>query len=267
MREYAAGKEVCLVSTKPDNPVLAAHLKAGGLAACIGPHGPASEIKLCRGAGVIGKMAVADIPATFGGAFEPAVHNALFATAIAYGMGIDFATIRVALEKFQSTLDTNPGRMNFIEGLPYTLLVTWADGREPLGELARFVRGLETAGRKSILLTGMGNRPDSYLLDMSKSASGVFDRYVCSDWTDLRGRPAGVVARVLAQGLSAAGVSADRIAVASSYDQALEQACGGAGAGDLLVILNFNHPNVVKVARALADRSPGRPNDAGRSRS
>lgn len=230
---------VCLVTENPENPAVVAHLSAGGVAAIAEGELPASMLKLYEGQRLIGALAAADIPATWGGVYRPSVVNALYAAAIAHAMGIGFATIAAALGKFQSTPQSNPGRMNFHDHLPYRLLVTWVDGKEPIAELARFVDRLEVRGKKHLMLSAVGNRPDDFLLDSGRAAAGVFSRYVCADWEDLRGRPACAAAQLLADGLIGKGVPKTHVFVAATHDDGLMAAFDSAEPGDLLVIATY----------------------------
>ena len=238
MREHIAAS-ICLVTERPDNPAVQEHRLAGGAAAVLeGPAG-APMLKLYAGDRIVGEMPAADIPASWGGAFRPAMVNALYAAAIAHGLGIGFAAIAAALAKFQSTAQSNPGRMNFYENRPFRVLVTWADGRHSIADLARFVQSREVHGTKRLLLCAMGNRPDNFLLETGAAAAAAFGQYICCDWVDLRGRPPRATAALLAQGLTGAGVPHQSVAVAADYDDGLRMAFDSALPGDLLVVTSF----------------------------
>ncbi|HEX9719919.1 MAG TPA: Mur ligase family protein [Ramlibacter sp.] len=230
---------VCLVTEDRDNPVVLEHRLAGGTAAVLDAQRQAPVLKLYAGQQLVGELAAAAIPATWGGAFRPTAINALYAMAIAHGMGVEFTVIAAALAKFESTPDSNPGRMNVYDHLPYRVIVTWADGRRPVAELARFVQTQKVSGTKRLLLCAVGNRPDDFLLDMGAAAASAFGHYVVSDWEDLRGRPAGATAALLAQGLTGAGVPPERVAVAADYYDGLSTAFESAAPGDLLVVVSY----------------------------
>ena len=121
MRDHVAAPALCLVSASPDNPAVAAHRQAGGATGILHRQdgsGLQSEIRLFHGQTLIGAVSASEIPACHGGRFEPPLIAALYAAAIADGLGVDFGTIRAGLAGFDSDFDTNPWRMNFIEGLP-----------------------------------------------------------------------------------------------------------------------------------------------------
>lgn len=228
---------VCLVTEDSDHTEVAGHRSAGGTAAILDGQDASSILKLYEGSRLVGEMPAADIPATWGGAFRPATVNALYAAAIAHGMGVPFSTIRAALGQFQSTPQSNPGRMNFYEDRPYRLLVSWADGHHAVAELARFVQTLKVAGSKRLMICSAGNRPDDFILAMGSAAAASFDHFVCSDWKDLRGRDPGGTAALLARGITQAGVPGEKVLLVPDYKKGLSTAFAGAQPGDLLVVL------------------------------
>jgi cyanophycin synthetase len=167
--------------------------------------------------------------------------------ALAYGMGVQFNIIRKALQSFQSTEETNPGRMNFYDHLPFRVLITWADGPQALEELGRFIQGMNVSGEKYLMFCAGGNRPDQFIKDMGKSVAGIFTHYICSDHTDLRGRPPGEVAELLFEGLKEQGVGQESITVASSHQNALEVAFNMPSVNDLLVVCTFEPDTAKKI--------------------
>jgi cyanophycin synthetase len=238
MRDGVTAATTCLVSMRPDNPAVADHLNAGGLAVFLSAAEEAA-IRLYKGHELLGTVPGADIPASYGGHFRPILCNAMFAMALAYGMGVEFAVIRDALGAFQSTDRTNPGRMNFYDHLPFKVLITWAGCSQALDELARFIEGMGVGGKKYLMFCAIGNRPDPFIREMGKSVAGIFTHYICSDHTDLRGRRSCEAAALLRDGLLENGVGAESITLASSHQNGLETALGMPAAGDLLVICTY----------------------------
>ena len=254
MREHIKAPRVCLVSSRPDNPVLLEHLAGGGIAAYLTGVGTSTRLCLHQEKAEIGSLPAGEIPAAWGGSYQPAMVNALFAAAIAYGMGCEFQLIRQALLQFQSNLETNPGRMNLYRGLPYSLLLTEADGAVPMGALANFVAGFAVSGERRLMLCAAGNRPDAFIMASARAVAGGFSLYVCTDYYQLRGRAPGEVARLLAQGLEGAGVPRGRILVVSPLEEAMRVAVEGAGPGDL-VVFNTNGRQAELTLRQLRELS------------
>jgi cyanophycin synthetase len=238
MRDQIVSANTCLVSMHSDNPLIWDNLKAKGFAAFLN-HKKDPVIHFYKRDELIGVIAATEIPATYNGLFRPALSNAMFAMAMAYGMGVEFNVIRNALNVFQSNEETNPGRMNFYEHLPFKVLITWADGPQALAELANFIKSMSFSGDKYLMFCSVGNRSNQYIKDMGKSVAGIFTHYICSDHDHLRGRPPCEAAELLSEGLIEQGVSRDRITIASSHQNALEIALNKPSINDLLIICSY----------------------------
>lgn len=230
----------CLVTMTAESPVVRDHLSRGGVAVRLEGNGAEAMIRLYEGNKMVHSMAVLDIPASWGGRYRPAINNAMFAAAITYGMDVSTQSIQAGLRSFQSDEVSNPGRMNFYDHLPYGLLITWADGPEAACEIADFVSLYTISGKKHLMLAAMGNRPDAFIVETALAFSGRFDRYISTDWEDLRGRAPGEVAGLLASGFKNGGVDQSSIEVATSYDDGLSRAFAKPSQGDLLVIVSFS---------------------------
>lgn len=238
MQPSLHASHVCLVSMSADNEAVQNHLNADGYAIFYDDAAPA-VIHFYRGNALIGKLAAADIPATLHGNFRPAIVNAMFAIALAYGMGLDFEKIRAAICHFISDSEHNPGRMNFYEGLPFKLLVTTFDGPIAAHELARYMHNQKVTGKKTLLFDAAGDRPDDFICSISQVFASAFDEFICCDYTDLRGRAPMQVAHLLESGLLSSGIKNENITVAPTYQQALEIAFAKAQAGDFLVVESY----------------------------
>jgi cyanophycin synthetase len=246
MREHVRSRRLCLFSRNPDHPALALHRAAGGCSAGIAGAGSSARIVLAEGATEIGGLDIRDIPATLGGAAMGKACNAAFALAMAHGLGIPFAASAAALRTFASTPETNPGRLNLHHDLPFTALVDWPDGPEASAELAAVARSLVVAGKRVLLLTGVGNRSDPFILASAEAVGGHFDRYICSNYSDLRGRAADAVPSLLRSGLMRQGIAAERIVCIADFAKALEQAIAAAAKDDLLVVASFATDGVLQ---------------------
>jgi len=238
MRDQVVASNTCLVSRLSDNPVIIDHMKVKGFTAFLN-NKKKPVINLYKGNELIGSLSATEIPASYEGVFRPALFNAMFAMALAYGMGVEFNIIRNALSVFQSNEETNPGRMNFYEHLPFKVLITWAGCAQALEELAHFIQGMDFLGKKYLMFCSMGDRPNRFIKDMGKSVAGFFTHYICSDHDDLRGRPPCEAAELLSEGLIENGVSREKITIASSHQNALEIALNKPSINDLLVVCTY----------------------------
>lgn len=238
MRDQVRATETCLVTMGARNAVVLGHLEQGCAAAVFQPD--AGEIRFLRGEHVLCAVRVEEIPSTWGGLYRPAVGMAMFAMALAIGLGIEPGVVADGLRSFVSDERGNPGRMNVRNDLPYRLILTTGDGPEPIRALVDLVGRLPVGGRRILMLAAMGNRTDAFLRSLGRTAAGAFDTYVCSDSVELRGRSPGEVATLLAEGLDEAGVTPERIRVAENHDAALRMAFAEARQGDLLVVQSFH---------------------------
>lgn len=245
MREHVRSRRVCLYSGNPGHPELLAHQKAGGCTVTLTHNDTVSIITLCEGSQKLGSMDTRDIPATLGGIAKGKAVNAAFAIAIAHGLGLSFATASAALRSFVSSHSTNPGRLNLLNDLPFTALLDWTDGPVATAELAAVAANLKVAGQRTLLLTAVGNRPDEFIIAAARATARQFNHYICSNYSDLRGRTPDAVPELLRSGLINAGVPAERIRCVADFGLALEQAITLSRQDDLLVVASYNTDAVI----------------------
>ena len=89
------------------------------------------------------------------------------------------------------------------------------------------------------MFSSVGDRPNRFIKDMGRGVAGIFTHYICSDHTDLRGRPPCETAELLSEGLIENGVSRESITIASSHQNALEIALKMPSMNDLLIICTY----------------------------
>ncbi|MCE9507977.1 MAG: acetate--CoA ligase family protein [Alphaproteobacteria bacterium] len=239
MREHVRSRRLCLFSARPDHPEVEAHRAAGGCSVVIDGDGASACIVLTEGGGICGTLPVVKIPATLGGRAMAKAVNAAFAVAIAHGLGVPFHTTAEALSRFDSSYETNPGRQNFYRQLPFDVMIDWLDGPEAARELAAVSAQLTVTGKRLLLLTGVGNRPDDFIINTGKVLSAGFDRYFCTNHKDLRGRAPDEVPDLFRRGLMEGDVPEAHIRCIGDPHRALGEALGTAEAGDLLVVVNY----------------------------
>jgi len=232
MRSHAGTKRIGLVSAGNANPKALKHRDAGGLAAWIDAN---DDLVLFDAKAELGRIAMRDLPDSWNGSFRPAAINALFAACAAHGLETDFGTIASALTGFKSDMRSNPGRNNYFENLPYRLFLSPCDGPEPTDEVVKLVGNIAIEGKRRLLITAAGDRPDSFIKDMARVTAGAFAEYFCTDWIDPRGRAPGVVCDMLAAALRDAGVDPAQIHVIQASDDAIRAAYSGLGRDDLLL--------------------------------
>ena len=70
----------------------------------------------------------------------------MFAAALAWAQGIDTGIIRTALSAFDNSMDQNPGRYNFVDGLPFDVLVDFAHNPDGMRGICSAAAALPRCG-------------------------------------------------------------------------------------------------------------------------
>jgi cyanophycin synthetase len=86
------------------------------------------------------------------------------------------------------------------------------------------------------VLAAPGDRRDQDIAEIARLAAGHFDKYICRQDDRTRGRPDGEIARLLSEGLIAAGVDSAQITLIDSEQQAVDEALLRCTQGDILLI-------------------------------
>ncbi|MSQ99111.1 MAG: hypothetical protein EXR85_07455 [Xanthomonadales bacterium] len=181
-------------------------------------------------------IAVAAIPATFGGIARHNVSNAMHAIAAAWAADIDVDTIARALAVFEMSFESLPGRLNLHDNGRFQVLMDYAHNADGMRQLVRFTDQLPTKGRK---ILSFGVSPDALVpavLQAAAAAAGHFDHYLCVGKPDIG--PSGLAhPEILKQGLLAHNVPEDRIATSTNMVDSFDHAVSLCAAGDLLVMI------------------------------
>ncbi len=198
------------------------------------------------------------IPAAVEGFAMHNVQNAMFAAAMAYGLGIGVENIRQGLRTFTADFFQTPGRLNFYNELPFRVLLDYAHNAHGMQAMARMIRELGVHGRRIGVIAAPGDRRDEDIAELAAAAAPAFDLVLLREDDHRRGRAPGEVGELLRRGLIAAGFPPDRIAP-EVYDEeaAVEKALETARAGDLLVIFGDKLSRVWDQIVSFGDRRPG----------
>jgi cyanophycin synthetase len=237
-REGLRAERILLAAPEGANEATERHLEDGGEVFLLeARRGAAPQLVLCRGKERTKLLSAKELPSTLGGGAPHNAKNALFAAALAHAMGQPFEAIRAGLKAFKPDLQSSPGRLSMVEGLPFALLVDFAHNAAQLETVVKVIDGMKVQGRRIGLLTVPGNRRDSDIVASGAAAAGHFDRYICyerKDWW--RGRPAGQIAELLNRGLADAGIAADAIEAGLEQEAAIARAVELARPGDFVTI-------------------------------
>ena len=251
---YAFNLEQRIVwfSENRNNPVLQAHLAAGGEAAVAdGGH-----ILWLSGTDVIEIIAIPDIPITLGGAAHHNVQNALGVAALAITLGIAPAAVASGLHAFSGSEEDNPGRGNIFTGHGVHVLVDFAHNEAGVNALMGTIRSMPVE-RRLVLLCQAGDRSDALIYDLVRSAMAASPDclVVCELPGYERGREPMDVPKLIAQYALELGMPESSIVFAADPKEGAEKALDWARSGDLLLLLALTQRN--EVFSLLKDRGYG----------
>ena len=232
------GNRLAWFSLDSHNPVIKAHLLAGGTAfylkdgwltvAAGGPDGPSER----------NVVAVEDIPPARRGMVRYNISNALAALSIATALGIADEAIRRGLSEFKGDESDNPGRGNWFEQQGIRILVDFAHNEHGMIALADSVRQVK-ADRIVLLIGQAGDRLDKDIGDLTRAACSMNpDHLLISELPGYeRGREPMTVPGLIQDFAIDSGVSEESIDIFPCPKEATEWALANARPGDLLVLL------------------------------
>jgi cyanophycin synthetase len=233
----ASPAEPIYVTADPHNERVRQHVRGGGKAVVLEEGLNGRMISLYEGERQVPLLWARQIPATIEGRAFHNVQNAMFAAAIAHGMGIGVENIRQGLRTFSNDFFQAPGRLNFYNEHPFRVLLDYAHNAHGMEAVARTVRELAVHGRRIGVIASPGDRRDEDIAALAAAAAPAFDLLLLREDDDLRGRRPGEAAGLLRQGLLAAGFCPERIVPGHFREEdAVLHALEMARAGDLVVI-------------------------------
>lgn len=219
-------------------PHLAAHVAAGGLAAVREPGTDGGTIVLHRKGKRQVVIAAPAIPATLDGAAAFNIKNALAATAMAAAHGIPIPKIAAGLASFTTSFEDSPGRLNIHDTHDIRVIVDYAHNPAALAALGELVASLRSVhGRVFGMVSIPGDRRDDDLRDMGRLAAGIFDEIMFREAPDGRGRPAGSINALMAQGALDAGKPPENVHKLVDEQAATAACLDAARPGDLIVLM------------------------------
>ena len=236
MSAYTEAKTICYVTMNPQHALVREHIRAGGRACALEAGINGQMITLYDKGSHIPLLWTHLIPATLEGRALHNVQNAMFATALAFSMGIKLDAIRMALRTFDTTFFQAPGRMNVFDKHPFKVIFDYGHNAHAVNVMADLACALDVTGRRMVVLAGPGDRRDEDLVAIAHAVAGRFDHYICRRDDGLRGRDGDEVPRILAKALAGKGVAPAAISIIPDEQAAIDAALRMGQTGDLLLI-------------------------------
>ncbi|HEY8020842.1 MAG TPA: cyanophycin synthetase [Thermoanaerobaculia bacterium] len=236
MAEHSPGKPF-YVTLDRTNDLVRRHIRERGRALVLEESLNGRMLVLYEGEEQIPLLLARQIPATVEGHALHNIQNAMFAAAVACGLGVSLENVRQGLRTFTTDFFQTPGRMNFYNEHPFRVLLDYAHNAHGMEAMARMIRELAVNGRRIGIVSAPGDRRDEDIRALGRVAAPAFDLVLLREDDNLRGRKPGEVGALLRAGFVSAGFPAERIAPeVYREEEAVRQGLETARPGDLLVI-------------------------------
>jgi cyanophycin synthetase len=241
MADHSHANRLGYVTMNAAHPLVNEHVQAGGVAVVLEEQINGHMVCLWDSGHRFPLLCTHVIPATVQGLALHNVQNAMFAAALAHGLGIDLESIRRGLRTFDNTFLQTPGRLNIYDQHPFRVILDYAHNPAAVKTMCGLVDRLGAERAKIVSLTVPGDRRDEDILEIGRVAAGHFEHYICHRDSDSRGRDHLEVPEMLRESLRKNGVGAEQIEVIADERTANQSALEMAGPGDLLLLLSEDY--------------------------
>jgi cyanophycin synthetase len=176
-----------------------------------------------------------NIPVTREGAIGFQLQNVMAAVAAVWAVNVDWYSISQGLFTFKAEQHNVPGRFNFFDYKGATVIADYGHNADAMKALVEAVEALP-AKRRSVVISGAGDRRDDDIRDQTRILGAAFDHVVLYQDACQRGRVDGEVIALLREGLEGATRTVSVEEIRGEFI-AIDQALQSLQAGDLCLIL------------------------------
>jgi len=186
----------------------------------------------------IERIPLQGVPLTRGGTISFQVENVMAAVAAAWGAGLNWDTIKRGLASFVNDAHNAPGRFNVMDYKGATVIADYGHNPDAMRALVAAVDAMPTTPgqRRSVVISGAGDRRDSDIRDQTIILGSAFDDVILYQDAAQRGRADGEVMALLRQGLEGASRT-KRIDEIRGEFIAIDAALERLSPGDLCLVL------------------------------
>lgn len=229
-------------SLEARDPFIAAHLAAGGTA-CLLEWG---RLVARSSEGKIALAEVAEVPVALGGAARYNIANALAAIGVARQLGLTAQAIGEGLRRFESTPETNPGRLNEFSVAGARIIVDFAHNPHGVEALLEMAVALP-AKRRLVTIGQAGDRDDAAVRQLAAITWAARpDKILIKAMSDyLRGREEGEIPALLEAELRRLGASDEQLMHTGTELETTTAALDWAEPGDLLLLITHGDRDAV----------------------
>ena len=221
---------VMFFAVDPANHVLATHRAQGRKVVFV----DGGDIVAFEG-GEKFRVPLAGIPITRNGTISFQIENAMASLAAGWALGLDVEIIRKGMATFVNDAATAPGRFNVFDYKGATLIADYGHNPDAILALVQAVESMP-AKRRSVVISGAGDRRDEDIREQTRILGKVFDDVVLYQDECQRGRADGEVLALLREGLEGAPRTRDVCEIRGEF-LAIDTALGKLDNGDLCLIL------------------------------
>ena len=155
---------------------------------------------VCIEGAQVERLEFSAIPLTRNGSIGFQIENVMAAVGAAWGLGIDWNTIRIGLASFVNDAGTAPGRFNVFDYRGATLVADYGHNPDAIQALVQAVEALP-AKQRWVVISGAGDRRDEDIIRQTEILGASFDGAILYQDACQRGRADGEVLALLQQGL------------------------------------------------------------------
>ncbi len=181
------------------------------------------------------RIPMVEIPLTRSGAINFQIENAMASLAAAWAVGIPWGHICKGLSTFVSDANAVPGRFNVFDYKGATVIADYGHNPDAIKALVQAVTNLP-AKRRSVVISGAGDRRDEDIREQTRIIGEVFDDVVLYQDACQRGRVDGEVLALLREGLKGAPKTEQIDEIYGEF-LAIDHAMNQLKAGDLCLVL------------------------------
>lgn len=192
------------------------------------------------------RVPLADIPMTRDGTIAFQAENAMAAIAAAWACGLEWSVVARAAASFQSDVKSVPGRFNLLAYRGATVIVDYGHNPDAMRALVRAVEAmpLGAGARRSVVISGAGDRRDEDIRGQTRILGAAFDDAVLFEDACQRGRAAGEVLALLREGLRDAAKTQSVVELRGEFT-AIDHALDRLRAGDLCLVVVDQVPEAI----------------------
>ena len=202
------------------------------------------------------RVPLSEIPVTANGAIGFQIENAMAALGAGWALGLPWAVIQAGLAGFVNDEQTAPGRFNVFNYRGATLIADYGHNPDAIQALVDAIDRMPSKAqrRRTVVISGAGDRRDEDIRQQTQILGGAFDRVVLYQDQCQRGRADGEVLALLRDGLQGATRAHEVLEIRGEF-AAIDTALAELKDGDLcLILIDQVEEALGHIAKRVAER-------------